>query len=97
MDVNISHENKPESEINKLNISDNNCSYCNKQFTEELWCKECDPCRMIEGWISGNPDIDQFIKDIMYNARDKYPFLEWVPFDRFTDLGCLPKYFYCVS
>ena len=41
----------------------------------------------MEGWTSGNPNIDRFIKDTMYNARDKdIPFLEWVPFDRFTDI-----------
>src|SRR6266498_303173 len=76
-----------ESEINKLNISDNNCSYCYKQFTEELWCKDCDTFRIIEGWTSGNPEVDKFIKDTMYNARqDKYSFLEWVPFNRFMDI-----------
>ena len=87
-------ENNPmETEFNKLNISDKdtdvkkNCSYCNKPFTEELWCKDCDPFRLIEGWTSGNPDIDKFIKDTMYNARDNDGiFLEWVPFDRFTDI-----------
>ncbi len=77
---------KPE--VNKLNVPDNNCcSYCKKQFTEELWCKDCDPFRIIEGWTSGNPDIDKFIKDIMYSARqDKYSILEWVPFDRFMNI-----------
>ena len=84
-----------ESKLNKLNISDNdsnssykNCSYCDKPFTENLWCKECDPCGIIEGWTSGNPDIDKFIKDTMYNARyHNYKcFLEWVSFDRFTDM-----------
>src|SRR3954452_22054608 len=81
----------------KLNISDKetvntkNCSYCNKPFTEELWCKECDPFRIIEGWTSGNPDIDKFIKDTMYDVRNnrKYlinNFLEWTTFDRFTDI-----------
>src|SRR6266508_1733418 len=92
MNVNTSHENKLqiESEFNKLNtcISDINCSYCNKQFTEELWCKDCDPFRIIEGWTSGNPDIDKFIKDTMYKEKNKnYPFfLEWVSFDRFMDM-----------
>jgi hypothetical protein len=63
------------------------CSYCNKPFTEELWCKECDPFRIMEGWTSGNPDIDKFIKDIMYDNRCYgYDFLEWVPFDRFMDV-----------
>jgi hypothetical protein len=84
-----------ETKFSKLNISDTkNCSYCNKPFTEELWCKECDPFRIIEGWTSGNPDIDKFIKDSMckpewYNINERvygYTFLEWVTFDRFTDI-----------
>ena len=86
-----------ETEFNKLNISDRdsdvnkNCLHCDKPFTEELWCKECDPFRMVEGWTSGNPDIDKFIKDTMYkpaeyDENDSYEFLEWVPFDRFTDI-----------
>ena len=80
-----------ESEFNKLNISNSshkNCSYCNKPFIETLRCKECDPYNIIEGWTSGNPDIDKFIKDTMYNARyHNYKcFLEWVPFDRFMDI-----------
>ncbi len=87
-----------ESEFNNLNISDKdsnlvninheNCSYCNEPFTEELWCKECDPSRMIERCISGNGDIDKFIKDTIYDARERgYRFLEWVPFDRFEDIN----------
>src|SRR6266498_5199839 len=86
-----------ETEFNKLNISDRdsdinkNCLYCDKPFTEELWCKECDPFRIVEGWTSGNLDIDKFIKDTMYDARKvigsyNNRFLEWVPFDRFTDI-----------
>src|ERR1043166_5694391 len=77
-----------KSQINKLNISNKNCSYCNKQFTKKLWCKVCDPFRIIEGWTSGNPDIDKFIKHTMYDARheEKPKFLEWVPFNKFTDI-----------
>ncbi|UZO03530.1 uncharacterized protein OCT59_023937 [Rhizophagus irregularis] len=86
-----------EPEFSKLNISGGNsnyknCSYCNNPFTEELWCKECDPFRIMEGWTSGNSDIDKFIKDTMCKPKnysrdyDNYSFLEWVPFDRFTDI-----------
>ncbi|PKY63582.1 hypothetical protein RhiirA4_493075, partial [Rhizophagus irregularis] len=85
-----------ETKLSKLKISDNhkNCSYCNKPFTEKLWCKECDPYRIMEGWTSENSDIDKFIKDIMYDTmyytknKKSYvdEFLEWVPFDRFTDI-----------
>ena len=69
------NENNPiETEFNKLNISDRdsdvnkNCLHCNKPFTEELWCKECDPYRIVERW-TGNPDIDKFIKDTMYKPN----------------------------
>ncbi|CAG8550990.1 5709_t:CDS:2, partial [Funneliformis mosseae] len=67
------HENEVHdlivSEFNKLNVSDKNCSYCDKPFAEKLWCKECDPRCMIEGWTSGNSEIDNFIKDAMYDSR----------------------------
>ena len=84
-----------ESKLNNLNISNKdtnnlvkNCSYCNKPFTKKLWCKKCDPRHMIEGWTSGNSDIDKLIKDTIYDARenDYDEFLEWVPFDRFKDI-----------
>ncbi|CAG8439159.1 12771_t:CDS:2 [Funneliformis mosseae] len=85
-----SHENEAQVLIeSELNVSDKNCSYCDKPFAEKLWCKECDPWCMIEGWTSGNSDIDKFIKDTMYHTRNVkgYPrFLEWVPFDRITDI-----------
>ena len=78
------NETPIESEFDKLNISINheNCY---------LWCKECVPSCIIEGWTSGNSEIDNFIKDTIYNAKkykyDDYPlFLEWVPFDRFEDI-----------
>ena len=93
MSINDHENNQMESEFNKLNISDRdlnvnkNCSRCNKPFTEELWCKECDPFRIVEGWTSGNPDIDKFIRDTMCKPSGyAHKSLEWVPFDRFTDI-----------
>ncbi|RGB33296.1 kinase-like domain-containing protein [Rhizophagus diaphanus] len=83
------------TKFSKLNFSGGNsnhknCSYCNKPFTEELWCKECDPLRIMKGWTSGNSDIDEFIKDTIYDAKGETryinEFLEWVPFDRFTEI-----------
>src|SRR3954454_25264048 len=69
------------------------CSYCNKLIIEELWCNECDPHGMIEGWTSENPDIDRLIKDTIQSTRYYADnrihyklFLEWVPYNRFTDI-----------
>jgi hypothetical protein len=86
MSINVNDQgneiNEVQSEFQKLNIT-KNCSYCNKPFTEELWCKKCDPRRRMD-WSSGNSDIDKFIKDTIYAGG--YQFLEWVPFDRFKDV-----------
>src|SRR5581483_5153482 len=66
---------------------------CYQPDSGKYWCKECVPSCLIEGWSSGNSEIDEFIKDTIYNAKefdhygDYYPlFLEWVPFDRFEDI-----------
>src|SRR5438876_273105 len=83
-------ETQIDSEFSKLiTINHDNCF----QPYIKSWCKECVPSCVIEGWTSGNSEIDNFIKDTIYNAKNYlynniyYPiFLEWVPFDRFEDI-----------
>ena len=81
-----------ESEFSKLNLVINDHDNCHDPFE---WCKEYVPSCLIEGWTSGNSEIDHFIKDTIYNAKEYYDddineycalFLEWVPFDRFKDI-----------
>src|ERR1051325_3204860 len=94
MSKNKENETLMESEFNKLNISNNSVSInhenCYKPKDGKLWCKECVPSCIIEGWTSGNSEIDEFIKDTIYNAKrgifGYQLFLEWVPFDRFEDI-----------
>ena len=90
MSLNNDKENEIqiETEFNKLNISDNdsnidheNCY--NPYGRNKYWCKDCVPRIIIETIDSGNNDIDEFIKDTIYNAKSysRHPlFLEWVPF-----------------
>jgi serine/threonine protein kinase len=99
----MSYDNKDKMqmhfEFNELNISDDgnsaiNHENCYDPYNGKLWCKECVPHCLIEGWTSGNDDIDEFIKNTIYNAGyiyidydNKCPlFLEWVSFDRFEDI-----------
>src|ERR1043166_3778149 len=89
MSINNGKENEApiESEFNNLNIFDHDNCYNPKE--ERLWCKECVPSCIIEGWTSGNDEIDNFIKNTICNARSYYgysKFLEWVSFDRFEDI-----------
>jgi len=76
-----------DSEFSKLNLETINHDNCYQPYIKP-WCKECVPSCIIEGWTSGNSEIDNFIKDTIYNAKYfGYPiFLEWVPFDRFEDI-----------
>src|SRR2546423_14943227 len=83
-----------DSEFSKLNLETNNHKNYHDPH-ESLWCKECVPSCIIEGWTSGNSEIDHFIKDTIYNAKQHYDrhidkycplFLEWVSFDRFEDI-----------
>ena len=94
--MSINNDNESEtpidSEFSKLNLVINDHDNCYKP-PRKLWCKECVPSCIIEGWTSGNSEIDHFIKDTIYNAKEyddkyySYPlFLEWVPFDRFEDI-----------
>ena len=88
MSINNDEETQIDSEFNKLNISINHKN-CYQPYTiGKVWCKECVPSCLIEGWSSGYSEIDNFIKDTIYNAKGyDYPrFLEWVPFDRFEDI-----------
>ncbi|GBB97125.1 hypothetical protein RclHR1_02920010 [Rhizophagus clarus] len=82
-EFNISDKNSSSE-----NINHEYCSYCYKSFnTKELWCKECDPFKMIEGWTSGNDELDKLIKDTIYDARyNGNRLVEWVPFDRFENI-----------
>ena len=73
---------------NSENINHKNCY---QPDNRKFWCKECVPSCIIEGWTSENSEIDESIKDTIYNAKkqpynDYLLFLEWVPFDRFQDI-----------
>ena len=72
--MSINNEIQVESEFNKLNISNEVSVTTNhenwyKPDDDKLWCKECVPRCIVEGWTSENHDIDEFIKDTIYNAK----------------------------
>ena len=91
--MSINNEIQVEAKSNKLKISNNdsdlvniNHENCYDPDNNKVWCKECVPRCIIEGWTSENHDIDEFIKDTIYNAKYNDRFLEWVSFDRFKDI-----------
>ncbi|PKC53983.1 hypothetical protein RhiirA1_478196, partial [Rhizophagus irregularis] len=52
------------TDITADTVNTKNCSYCNKPFTEELWCKEC--INSLEKLAENG------IKEAMFNLANRY-------------------------
>ena len=75
-------ETQIDSEFSKLSLVTINHDNC-YQPPIKSWCKECVPSCLIEGWTSGNSEIDGFIKYTQLNAKESVDYLEWIEFDQF--------------
>lgn len=70
--------------------SPNECKGCNapiKKFSS--WCKSCVSSHFqknFKNWTSGNKNLDEFIRDVQLNEQRFNLAIEWIPFDRFTDI-----------
>ena len=87
-----------EIKLDKEN-SENNFSYirlcpdCNEPNTLR-WCKQCNAKRFQQDfhkWTSGNKFIDKFIQESQLNARIPFYILEWIPYNRLTNVKYLDK------
>ncbi|CAI2176337.1 15005_t:CDS:2 [Funneliformis geosporum] len=53
------------------------------------WCPPCENRNfedLFEKWSSGNDVVDCFILESQLNAKSRFDYLEWIPFDRFKDV-----------
>ncbi|CAG8606638.1 10018_t:CDS:2, partial [Paraglomus occultum] len=65
------------------------CPNCNRPQTTVGWCKPCDTRALRENfdkWTSGNEELDAFIRETQLNANTPFDYMQWIPFDKFTDL-----------
>src|SRR5256885_2389316 len=71
------------------------CTECNKPNTgHESWCNQCNAKRFQQdfpNWTSGNNYIDNFIQETQLNARNRWEVLEWIPYNRLTNIKYLAK------
>ena len=70
------------------------CSECNKPNTDYKWCNQCNAKRFQQdfpNWISGNKYIDNFIQETQLSAKSEYHVLEWIPYNRLTNIKYLAK------
>ncbi|GES73683.1 kinase-like domain-containing protein [Rhizophagus clarus] len=51
-----------------------------------LFCNQMRFKRKFDRWYSGNTEIDELIRYHQISARDLNNILEWIPYDKFTDI-----------
>ena len=70
------------------------CPGCNKPKTGHDWCKQCNAKwfqQDFPNWTSGNIYIDNFIQETQLNAQWYTHVLEWIPYNRLTNIKYLAK------
>ena len=70
------------------------CPECNKPNTDYSWCNKCNAKRFQQdfpNWTSGNNYIDNFIQKTQLNAEWSEEVLEWIPYNRLTNIKYLAK------
>ena len=90
---------KTENSINELEVDMENdeyglCPECNKPNTWYEWCNQCNAKRFQQdfpNWTSGNNYIDNFIQETQLNAKSIFHVLEWIPYNRLTNIKYLAK------
>jgi serine/threonine protein kinase len=68
-----------------------NCAVCTRYNTSPAWCQTCDPQITIQGWTSGNKEIDDCIKEFQLKATRYENAIEWIPFIKLNDIKKLGK------
>ena len=70
------------------------CPECNKPYTSYKWCNQCNAKRFQQefpNWTSGNDYIDNFIQETQLSAKRSDHVLEWIPYNRLTNIKYLAK------
>ena len=76
----------------------NECSQPNtgrdNSYDRYGWCQSCNSQRFqqeFNKWTSGNKEIDEFIQNFQLNATCYEEVLEWIPYEKFSDIEYLAK------
>lgn len=70
------------------------CPGCYGPNTFYSWCSKCYAKRFQQNfpnWSSGNEYIDKFVQETQLNTKNRHEFLEWIPYNRLTNIKYLAK------
>lgn len=62
------------------------CEKCKRFYISPAWCRFCDPPEAIKGWTSEDKNIDNYIKGFQAKVTEYEKMIEWIPFNRLTNL-----------
>ena len=75
------------------------CKECSQpntgtNYARHGWCQSCNSKHFQQDfnkWTSGNKEIDEFIQKFQLNATRYEEVLEWIPYEKFSDIEYLAK------
>jgi hypothetical protein len=84
------------AEINKMSSKNKVevCNECKKLHTDYQWCQKCNSKRFQQDflkWTSKNKFIDNFIQEAQLNAKNSYGVLEWIPYNKLSNINYYDK------
>src|SRR5581483_11119091 len=80
---------------NKISFKNNElCNECKQPYIDYQWCQQCNIKRFqqdFSNWTSKNEFIDKFIQEAQLNAKNSYEVLEWIPYNKLSDINYYDK------
>src|SRR3954452_16380620 len=92
--VSLIDELIPNEELRKRYKDHGLCKECSQPNTGQMWCQSCISKHFQQDfnkWTSGNKEIDEFIQKFQLNATRYEEVLEWIPYEKFSDIEYLAK------
>ena len=84
----------PNEELRERYKKHGLCEECSQPNTGGKWCQSCNSKHFQQDfnkWTSGNKEIDEFIQKFQLNATRYEEVLEWIPYEKFSDIEYLAK------
>ncbi|CAB4419710.1 unnamed protein product [Rhizophagus irregularis] len=71
------------------------CNKCKQPYIDYQWCQQCNNTKQFQQdfskWTSKNKFIDKFIQEAQLNARNIYEILEWIPYNKLSNINYYNK------
>src|SRR5436190_6253033 len=84
----------PNEELREQYRKNGLCKECSQLNTGSQWCQSCNSKRFqndFNKWTSGNKEIDEFILKFQLNATRHEEVLEWIPYEKFSNVEYIAK------